>query len=137
MLLRLWKEKPPRGNWDVKLMQGGARDIEFIAQSLFLARRSDYAGRELTSTVSMLGRALDLTQISQADYDTLIRANLHFAGLTQYLALTHGDMSGEVDELILKHIAKLMMLKSSDDLRRVTNGHMQKVRRILPRFIAV
>ena len=135
MLLRLRKEKPPRGPWDVKLIEGGARDIEFIAQSLYLARRKDYAGKGLTSTLSVLGCAQSLAQLSASTYDTLKRAHVYFADLTQYLTLTHGALSGNPDPAILSAIAKLMKFEHAEDLEKTAQDHSKEVSELLGQFI--
>lgn len=36
MRQRLWKERPPRGDWDIKLADGGLVDLEFILQQEIL-----------------------------------------------------------------------------------------------------
>lgn len=137
MLLRLRREKPPRGPWDVKLMAGGARDIEFIAQSLYLARRDDFAGLGLTSTQAMLSHAKVLGQISSSVCEKLIRAHHHFSDLTQYLTLTHGSLSGDVDHQVLTAIAGLMKTENSKDLEYETRSSAADVLSLLPKFITL
>jgi len=116
MLQRLRREKPPRGPWDIKLMQGGARDIEFIAQSLYLARKSDYAEHGLTSTQSMLLQASLLEQVTAGEYEDLLSAHHHFSDLTHYLALTHGGLSGAVEARVIAAIVSLMKMETPDAL---------------------
>ena len=135
MLLRLRKEKPPRGPWDVKLMEGGARDIEFIAQSLYLARCEDFAGQGLTSTLSLLERAQSLAQLSKSAYDALRRAHIYFADFTQCLTLTHGSLAGNPDPAVLSAIAKLMKFERAEDLERLKQHHLREVDRLLGEFI--
>ncbi|MEQ8556719.1 MAG: bifunctional [glutamine synthetase] adenylyltransferase/[glutamine synthetase]-adenylyl-L-tyrosine phosphorylase [Henriciella sp.] len=36
MRRRLWKERPPRGDWDLKLVEGGLIDLEFVLQQAML-----------------------------------------------------------------------------------------------------
>lgn len=137
MLRRLRREKPPRGPWDIKLMQGGARDIEFIAQSLYLARRDDYAGQGLTSTQSMLQRAQALGQIPPAMTDRLLQAKTHYDQLTQFLTLSHGSLEGEVHPRVLAHIARLMDFPSAAALQDMTQAFANTVCQILAKFIAL
>ena len=137
MLRRLRQEKPPRGPWDIKLMQGGARDIEFIAQSLYLARRRDYAGRGLTATQSMLQRAEALGQITPKQMRSLLQANTHYAQLTQYLTLSHGSLIGDVERHVLDSIATLMDIGSAADLQDRTQDFAQNICRLMPAFITL
>ncbi len=137
MLLRLRNEKPPRGPWDVKLMEGGARDIEFVAQSLYLARREDYAGFGLTATHAMLAHAKDLGQLTAADHDVLLESHIHFTQLTQYLALTHGGLKGEVDTRVAAAIATLMERSGETALRQDTINYAELVKSLLGKFISI
>ena len=42
MRQRLWREKPPRGEWDIKLTEGGLVDLEFVLQQgMLLSRNPD------------------------------------------------------------------------------------------------
>lgn len=135
MLSRLRAEKPPRGPWDIKLMHGGARDIEFIAQSFYLARREDYVGQGFTSTAAMLKQARALGQLSETDFDVLLSAHIHFVSVTQYLTLTHGSLRGEVAARVLAAIAKLAGFKNEDDLKHATAVHAAAVNTCVDTFI--
>jgi glutamate-ammonia-ligase adenylyltransferase len=135
MLLRLREQKPPRGEWDVKNLAGGMRDIEFIAQSLYLSARENFAGQALTSTQDMLTRAKALSRLSVLDYEKLSSARAYFSDLTQYLALTHGGLAGDVEPWVLSAIAKLMKIDTVDQLRERTVEQLNIVERLLPKFI--
>ncbi|RWQ36342.1 MAG: bifunctional [glutamine synthetase] adenylyltransferase/[glutamine synthetase]-adenylyl-L-tyrosine phosphorylase [Mesorhizobium sp.] len=49
------KEKPPRDLWDIKLIQGGLIDLEFIAQVAVITGKVE-AGRRVTGTAEVLSR---------------------------------------------------------------------------------
>ena len=49
MRRRLWKERPPRGDWDLKLVEGGLVDLEFVLQQAILL-----SGREECVTPTIL-----------------------------------------------------------------------------------
>ena len=137
MLQRLRREKPPRGPWDTKLMHGGARDLEFIAQSLYLARKGDYAEHGPTSTQSMLLQASLLEQVTAGEYEDLLSAHHHFSDLTHYLALTHGALSGAVEPRVIAAIAKLMKMETPDALMAATRLHQENVQGLLGTFIPI
>ncbi len=42
MRRRIWKEKPPRSEWDLKTARGGMVDVEFITQTLELLAAHDH-----------------------------------------------------------------------------------------------
>ena len=49
MRQRLWREKPPRGSWDIKLEEGGLVDLEFILQQGMLTARDPAVVHETTT----------------------------------------------------------------------------------------
>ena len=135
MLLRLREQKPPRGEWDIKNLSGGLRDIEFVAQSLYLSACEDFARRDLTATQDMLSRANEISKFSTEDYVTLSSAREHYLSLMQYLALTHGSLAGDVEPSVLSAIAKLMSFGTVADLSRETEVYLESVNEILPKFL--
>ena len=140
MLRRVRSEKPPRGPWDVKQAQGGLRDIEFIAQSFYLARRGDYAGRGICSTQAMIERAHELGQIDDSAQDILLSALRHYRGISQGLTLTHGSLKGAVDSEVIEAIAQLMNVADKNEadgamLTRATQAYMARIMAIVPNYI--
>ena len=62
MRRRLWKERPPRGEWDLKLADGGLVDLEFILQQeMLLCRRADCVLPTVIDAAEALGEAGRLT----------------------------------------------------------------------------
>ncbi|WP_084398384.1 bifunctional [glutamine synthetase] adenylyltransferase/[glutamine synthetase]-adenylyl-L-tyrosine phosphorylase [Henriciella aquimarina] len=55
MRRRLWKERPPRGKWDLKLTDGGLIDLEFILQQGMLTQgRSEIVSPITGEVIEML-----------------------------------------------------------------------------------
>lgn len=135
MLARLRAEKPPRGPWDVKQLGGGVRDIEFIVQSLYLARRAEHAAHGATATRDMLRHAAKLGQITGDDAEAIEAALVYFQNLTQGLALMHGSLNGEVSPDVLKALAALMGEEDTEQLACATQHHQEKIIDLQPKFI--
>ncbi|NMG38996.1 bifunctional [glutamine synthetase] adenylyltransferase/[glutamine synthetase]-adenylyl-L-tyrosine phosphorylase [Chelativorans sp. ZYF759] len=77
------EEKPPRDEWDVKLVPGGLIDLEFIAQVATLTGALE-GDERTTSTVAALAR-LSSDFCDAQTRDELVEAHDLFFGLTQLL----------------------------------------------------
>ncbi len=84
----LERERPPKGEWDLKLSPGGLVDIEFAAQFLQLANAAD-GGPLNQNTAEALAAAADLT--SPAELAALQDAWTLQQNLTQLLKVALGD----------------------------------------------
>ena len=135
MLRRVRSEKPSRGAWDVKQAHGGLRDIEFIAQSLYLARRGDYAGRGICSTQGMIEHAHGLGQIDDSAQDLLLCALRHYQDISQGLTFTHGSLKGAVEHEVIEAVARLMKADDGTALTHETQNHMARIMAIVPNYI--
>jgi glutamate-ammonia-ligase adenylyltransferase len=78
------KEKPPRDQWDIKLIPGGLIDLEFIAQCAVLMGRVD--GPRGTGTMQTLSHLSDDFADAQTRSD-LVEAFSLYASLTQMIRL--------------------------------------------------
>lgn len=106
MRQRLWREKPPRGPWDIKLEEGGLVDLEFILQQGMLTAHDPSAIHATTtdalealegvgyldareaSTLSHAFRLLQsLQQITRVAVGTDMQAKEFSRGLRNRLAL--------------------------------------------------
>jgi glutamate-ammonia-ligase adenylyltransferase len=79
------EEKPPRDRWDLKLIEGGLIDLEFVAQYATLTGQVD-ASRRLTATGEVLAHlapGLAEPQVRQE----LVDAHHLYTGLTQIIRL--------------------------------------------------
>jgi [glutamine synthetase] adenylyltransferase / [glutamine synthetase]-adenylyl-L-tyrosine phosphorylase len=81
-------EKPPKDDWDVKLIPGGLIDIEFIAQYLSLKARAEgwAPGEALTGTLEVL-ETLGPDRIGQEAVERLTSAHRLWTAQTQILRL--------------------------------------------------
>ncbi|MGY6708348.1 MAG: bifunctional [glutamine synthetase] adenylyltransferase/[glutamine synthetase]-adenylyl-L-tyrosine phosphorylase [Rhizobiaceae bacterium] len=77
------EEKPPRDEWDVKLIPGGLIDLEFIAQVATLTGALE-PGERTTSTAATLAR-LSADFCDAQTRDELVAAHALYFGLTQLL----------------------------------------------------
>jgi glutamate-ammonia-ligase adenylyltransferase len=132
---RLAREKPARGPWDVKQLPGTLRDAEFIAQALYLAQRSGFAGQGLCATQAMLSRAQALGALSREAYEDLHGAVRFFQNLTQALALTHGGLSGAPNIYVLSAAARVLGFENTDGLSAARERHIAAVKRQVKNFI--
>ena len=66
MRRRLWRERPPRGDWDLKLVEGGLVDLEFVLQQdMLLSGREDCVRPTILDAIEALEDA-GLLEASQA-----------------------------------------------------------------------
>ena len=121
------QEKPPRDQWDLKLMPGGLIDLEFIAQ---VARLCGHVAAEMRSTAT--GDILAALDPDFADEQTrreLSEAHALFLSLTQVtrLCLTGpldaGDMPPGLADLMLRNTdlpdMKVLEAHVADSAKRV------------------
>jgi glutamate-ammonia-ligase adenylyltransferase len=85
------KEKGRGGKFDLKLMQGGIIDIEFIAQYLTLVHAGSCPDLLQTETSAKLSAAAQGGYLSPEHGDALIRAHQLYARFTQMQRLTLGS----------------------------------------------
>jgi glutamate-ammonia-ligase adenylyltransferase len=84
------KEKGTGTKFDLKLMQGGIIDIEFITQYLTLAHAYSSPGLLQTETAAKLSAALSAAYLSRSDGEALIHAYYLYARFMQMQRLTLG-----------------------------------------------
>jgi glutamate-ammonia-ligase adenylyltransferase len=79
------EEKPPKGEWDLKLIPGGLVDIEFVAQ--YLALVAPIAERPRPTLTADVLRALAPGEIGAEAHETLLRALTLYTEISQMLRL--------------------------------------------------
>lgn len=79
------EEKPPRDNWDLKLVPGGLIDLEFIAQYAVLAGQVS-GGARMTGTGDILAHLAPSFADAQTKQD-LVEAHELYIALTQIIRL--------------------------------------------------
>jgi glutamate-ammonia-ligase adenylyltransferase len=85
------KEKGTEASFDLKLMQGGIIDIEFIAQYLTLVHAHSCPGLLRTETAAKLAATLHAGYLSPEAGDALIHAHQLYTRFTQMQRLTLGS----------------------------------------------
>jgi glutamate-ammonia-ligase adenylyltransferase len=91
MRMLIETEKGTGSKFDLKLMQGGIIDIEFIAQYLTLAHAGSCPDLLQTGTGAKLAAALHAGCLCSEDGDVLIHAHQLYARFTQMQRLTLGS----------------------------------------------
>ncbi len=88
MRVRLARDLPPAGRWDVRLRAGGQIEVEFVAQALQLA----HAGRRLfdPTTRLALGKLARAGVLPKTDAALLIRADRIWRTVQGLLRITQG-----------------------------------------------
>ncbi len=89
MHARLARDKPAQGEWDIKGVAGGLRDIEFIAQYLMLKHKPFVPSRAPAySLVDMLNLAIEQQWAAQTDLETLLKISKQYHRILQVLAIS-------------------------------------------------
>jgi glutamate-ammonia-ligase adenylyltransferase len=87
MRSRIAKEKGSKDPWDLKYIDGGLVDIEFIAQYLQLIHAADHPHVLDQNTVNALEKLREAGLLGPDDAEILLRAAHLFHGLTQIMRL--------------------------------------------------
>ena len=135
MHARLAIEKPARGPWDMKQSPGTLRDIEFIAQALYLDNRPAFSARHITATQAMLEYAVASGALEDGDFKDISKAMRFYHYMIQTLALTHGGVTGEPDSKLLTAAAQRLGYHDGAELALTKERHICAVLRLLPKFI--
>ena len=93
----LEQERPPKGEWDLKLSPGGLVDIEFAAQFLQLAHAAE-GGPLSQNTAEALAEAGAAGLAAPASLAALRKAWTLQQNLTQLLKLALGDNPDPTEE---------------------------------------
>ncbi len=95
MRIRIFREKPPANSWDIKYLEGGLIDAEFIVQYLLLKHASRIEGLIDPDTAIALGRLRSADIISQERHDRLLTGLRLWRRLQGVLRLTSKGMFDE------------------------------------------
>lgn len=93
MLERTRAAKPAQSIWDIKNKAGGLRDIEYIAQTLWLMNRSAAAKKWPKSTGEMLEFTQD--EIGKQQFEVLTEILSHYHALQQWQSLLGLSIAGD------------------------------------------
>lgn len=94
MRRRVLRELPPQGPWDIKLLPGGAMEVEFLAQILQLIHGAADPGRRDTATATALARLGAAGCLPEAEASALIGADRFWRTIQSALRLTVGHAHG-------------------------------------------
>ncbi len=97
MLNRTKAEKPAKSEWDIKSVNGGLREIEFIAQSLFLKGRAEFGDLNGLSTTEMLHHAQAAGFIPETDRVVLAGTAQFYNDMSHILNVCHGKSFPETE----------------------------------------
>jgi [glutamine synthetase] adenylyltransferase / [glutamine synthetase]-adenylyl-L-tyrosine phosphorylase len=106
MRVRLAREKPPKGNWDARLRDGGLMELEFIGQALQLV----HAGRKnllAPGTVAALENLARTGVLPAADAEALVAAGRFWRTLMGVMRVALGrevprELPGPLVEKLLR-----------------------------------
>jgi len=128
MLTRLRKEKLPKHDFDLKNVEGGIRDIEFLAQKSFLL--NEQIPRFDTLPISEI-LVHSSAHFSESEIDNLINIYAFYLDFLQFTSV----QSGKVEPKNLSEIAKFLDLNSKDDLLKKLKVDQNAVCVLVDRFI--
>ena len=127
MLARVKAEKPPKGEWDIKAIEGGLRDLEFVVQSAYLRARYELPTEPLTSTQGMIFFAKEKQIVKSKSHEALLAVNEFYHALRQAFALTQGRSNASPSSQLLAIIAPLVGVKTVGELQAKLKRHCQAV----------
>jgi glutamate-ammonia-ligase adenylyltransferase len=95
MRVRMLRDLPPDGPWDVKAIPGGLVEVEFIAQALQCAHAANHPRIVAPTTRDALANLARAGLLGKAEADSLIRAERFWRSLQSLLRLTVGRVTTE------------------------------------------
>jgi glutamate-ammonia-ligase adenylyltransferase len=104
------KEKPPRDDWDLKLIPGGLIDLEFLAQVATLIGAVEQGSARRTETAAVLA-ALDPAFADPETRETLLSAHRLYTTVTQIIRLC---VRGEFSESEMPPSLADILLRATD-----------------------
>ncbi len=133
MLERTKREKLPSDIWDVKNIDGGQRDAEFIVQSLYLDARDTFYQAGDTSSVGMAREALAHGLLNAKQARQLEDAIQFYQRFTQVISLTSGNERPELSAL--ETAAEVLAIGSVSALEKLLKTHASIVFSLVKRFV--
>lgn len=111
---RILKEKPSSSIWDIKMVQGGIRFVDFIGQYILLKHKSFFAEKQRPiSTKQILQCALEQNWIEAPDAKQLLAALHFYHSFSQIIAIiTHHSSESILDIESLSRSKKSAILQA-------------------------
>jgi [glutamine synthetase] adenylyltransferase / [glutamine synthetase]-adenylyl-L-tyrosine phosphorylase len=136
MRRRVLRDLPPAGPWDVKLMPGGAMEVEFIAQVLQLTVGADHPEGRSTTTRIALGNLTAAGLIPHGEGQALIAADHLWRTIQSMLRLTVGQTrAADLPEASARILLAATRDATMADLRRRMEATAALVRAAFIRHI--
>ncbi|NNE56716.1 MAG: bifunctional [glutamine synthetase] adenylyltransferase/[glutamine synthetase]-adenylyl-L-tyrosine phosphorylase [Hellea sp.] len=132
MLNLLRKEKPPHHAWDLKNIVGGIRDIEFIAQKMFLLNRSNFS--QTPKTISETFEAFPL-ELGAKSTQKLIEIYDLYLATVQCQALVQAESKEPPTHANQQVLAELTGFKTAEELKRNLDKNFQFVQSLVEKYI--
>jgi glutamate-ammonia-ligase adenylyltransferase len=126
---RLHQEKPARGDWDVKRVKGGLRDIEFICQYLLLKHRPS---QRIYSTLEVIYWAQSEEWISDDDAVVLGAAFVFYRDFIQICAMTIEGMFDpqEVSSVLHGLVTQNANCQNFEDMETLYSSHVSQISKL-------
>jgi glutamate-ammonia-ligase adenylyltransferase len=136
MRIRMLRELPPDGPWDVKPRAGGQIEVEFIAQVLQLLNAAAMPGVLSPTTREALRRLGEAGVLPAADAALLIRADRTWRTVQGMLRITVGRDAGEtLPEPSARPLLRAMGAASLSELRGSLETMAKDVRAAFVRHV--
>jgi len=132
MLRRTRAEKLAISRWDMKNVIGGIRDIEFIAQKLFLENRmtAKNDGVSIAENLQHVSQSLDGAQAAQ-----LAQSYEHFLAVTQYKSILSEGSSNVLSPSFIDDLANLVDAESQSEFMNDLDKRQAYVEDIVQNYI--
>jgi len=127
------------GEANIKLMAGGIRDIEFIAQTLQLVNGGKNRALRMRNTLQALDALSAETFLSTEECAALKQAYTFYRTLEHRLQTMLNTQTHTVpeDPKTVRSLARRVGLVTADELRNVWKTHLQAVRKIFEQVLLV
>ena len=132
MLRRVRQEKEPENKLDLKNAIGGIRDIEFIAQKLFLVRDPNIEV-EAHLITELLTKLLGNTDPKQAEF--LKETYGYYLAITHQIAIRTRKLPADLSPRFASEIARNMGYASSGKFFDDLEGRQQMVSQLVNEFV--
>ena len=121
------REKPARGDWDLKLAPGGLLDLDFLAQALVLAHSAEHVDLAAASTDAVFAEAARAGIVPSGTAAELIDAFTRQNDVLHWLRLTTGGDDNAPGASTLRRLAALTGAPDEGELQ----AHLSERRRFV------
>ncbi len=136
MRKRLWSEKPPRSDWDIKRVRGGRIDLEFIVQGLSLISASK--GVAVVGNIrGAIGALKDSGSLTNTEHAALLGGYDFLENLRQVFAVCLNDVfdPDEATDRLKEVLCKMLNKQSFNGLTETYHAHRDAISDIFLKYI--